>query len=315
MNAPKVSIIIPVYNGSNYISCAIESAINQTYKNIEVIVVNDGSTDNGETERIVLAYGDKVRYFVKDNGGVSSALNYGISQMTGEYFSWLSHDDMYENNKVRDAIDLLQKNNLIGEKCIAFTGGYYIDAHNKYLKNFRIKFQKDRIYSGIEGVKYLTQHGTINGCCMLIPKDAFHNVALFHEGLRYSQDALMWYQLFLAGYSIISDNKKNVMYRLHQNQTSQNKRNLYEHDSLVIAELLSKPMLEADDTGTLIFDYTKRFTRNSCDDVVEYLSSFMAEHKLLNTKRKMELRISRLTGYMRYQFMSRMKRVMISLRK
>ena len=66
----KVSIIIPVYNGSNFIKQSIKSAINQTYKNIEIIVVNDGSTDNGRTENIVKEFGDKVRYICKKNGGV-----------------------------------------------------------------------------------------------------------------------------------------------------------------------------------------------------------------------------------------------------
>lgn len=315
MSEPKVSIIIPVYNGSNYISCAIESAISQTYKNIEIIVVNDGSTDNGETEKIVLSYGDRIRYFVKENGGVSSALNYGISQMTGEYFSWLSHDDMYEKSKIQDSIDLLTKFGQIGEKCIAFTGGYFIDLHNKYIKDFGTKFQKDRIYSGMEVVKYLTQNGTINGCCMLIPKHAFENVAKFHEGLRYSQDSLMWYQLFLSGYSLIFDNKKNVMYRLHRKQASQNMRGVYEQDSKVIAELLSKPLLDADVSGSILFDYTRRFTRNCCDIAVEYLASFMREHNLLTPKRKILLKILRTLGFIRYQFMSRFKRLLISLRK
>ena len=91
---PKVSIIIPVYNGANYVSEAIDSALAQTYKNIEIIVVNDGSSDDGATEKIAKSYGDRIRYFAKENGGVSSALNFGIRQMTGEWFSWLSHDDL-----------------------------------------------------------------------------------------------------------------------------------------------------------------------------------------------------------------------------
>ena len=95
---PLVSIIIPVYNGEKYMREAIDSALNQTYKNIEVIVVNDGSKDN--TDEIALSYGDKIRYFKKENGGVSTALNLGIKEMKGEYFCWLSHDDVYEYNKV-----------------------------------------------------------------------------------------------------------------------------------------------------------------------------------------------------------------------
>ena len=62
---PKISIVIPVYNGSNYLKKAIDCALSQTYGNTEVIVVNDGSTDGGETERIALSYGDRIVYFKK----------------------------------------------------------------------------------------------------------------------------------------------------------------------------------------------------------------------------------------------------------
>ena len=99
---PLVSIVIPVYNGSNYMREAVDSALAQTYEHLEVIVVNDGSTD--DTEQIALSYGERIRYFRKENGGVSSALNLGISKMKGAYFSWLSHDDIYSPTKVSDAI-------------------------------------------------------------------------------------------------------------------------------------------------------------------------------------------------------------------
>ena len=65
MKEPLVSIIIPVYNGSNYMRQAIDSALAQTYKNTEVIVVNDGSTDGGATDEVALSYGDKIRYYLK----------------------------------------------------------------------------------------------------------------------------------------------------------------------------------------------------------------------------------------------------------
>ena len=97
-NNPKVSIIIPVYNGEKYVKSAIQSALKQTYKNIEIIVVNDGSTDN--TDKVVQQFKNKIIYLKKENGGVSSALNLGLLYMTGDYFSWLSHDDIYKKNKV-----------------------------------------------------------------------------------------------------------------------------------------------------------------------------------------------------------------------
>ena len=70
MYNPLVSIIIPVYNGAKYLEHAIECALSQTYQNIEILVVNDGSTDDGASENVAKKYADKIRYFHKENGGV-----------------------------------------------------------------------------------------------------------------------------------------------------------------------------------------------------------------------------------------------------
>ena len=104
MYQPKISIVIPAYNASNYLAEAIDSALAQTYPNVEIIVVNDGSKDDGATERIALSYGDKIRYFSKENGGSSSALNTGIANMTGEWFSSHSHDDLYLPEKLEKQV-------------------------------------------------------------------------------------------------------------------------------------------------------------------------------------------------------------------
>ena len=107
INNSKVTIVIPVYNGSNYLAEAIDSALAQTYKNIEILVINDGSNDNGATEKIAKSYGNKIRYFKKENGGVATALNLGIEKMSGEYFSWLSHDDLYYPEKIEKQIKFI----------------------------------------------------------------------------------------------------------------------------------------------------------------------------------------------------------------
>ena len=78
MYEPKISIVIPAYKAANYLAEAIDSALAQTYSNVEIIVVNDGSPDDGATAAVAKSYGDKIRYFEKENGGSSSALNRGI---------------------------------------------------------------------------------------------------------------------------------------------------------------------------------------------------------------------------------------------
>lgn len=137
---PLVSIIIPVYNGSNYLKEAIESALCQTYKNLEILVINDGSNDKGLTHNLAISFGDKIKYYKKENGGVSSALNFGISKMNGEYFSWLSHDDIFKPEKTELQISFINKN-----KEIKIVGGNFESfAFKKSTSKFELK--KDFVF-------------------------------------------------------------------------------------------------------------------------------------------------------------------------
>ena len=136
---PKVTIIIPVYNGSNYLAQAIEAALAQTYLNCEIIVVNDGSKDDGASEKIALSYGNKIRYYLKENGGVSSALNFSLEKMTGEWFSWLSHDDLYYPNKIEKQVafinELLEKDKTLDlSKTVIHCVTESIDKDGKVIK-------------------------------------------------------------------------------------------------------------------------------------------------------------------------------------
>ena len=185
---PKVSIVIPVYNGAKYIRFAIESALAQTYKNIEIIVVDDGSTDN--TEEIVRSYGAKVSYIKKKNGGVSSALNLGIKQMTGEYFSWLSHDDTYEPNKIEREMDYLIENNYVRKKIIVFSDYYLINTKGKIIGESRKDCKEIA-----EKPEYIFLKGHINGLSLLIPKKAFETYGGFDTQLICTQDYVKWYEM------------------------------------------------------------------------------------------------------------------------
>ncbi len=105
MNKPVVSVIIPAYNAESFIKETIESALNQTYKNIEVIVVDDGSTDN--TEKIVKSIDDKrIKYIKQNNRGVSAARNKGIEVSKGEFIALLDHDDIWLPRKLEKQLPL-----------------------------------------------------------------------------------------------------------------------------------------------------------------------------------------------------------------
>jgi len=186
--SPKVSIVIPVYNGSNYLRQAIESALLQTYSNIEVLVINDGSDDGGETERIARSYGDRIRYFYKENGGVGSALNLGIERMTGEYFSWLSHDDRYYSDKVETQIAYLS--GLEMKEVILYSGFDIIDSNSEVIGR--------STFPSYESYKFLYEvlsHSFLNGCTVLVPKSCFDKVGVFNEALKTTQDYDLWVRL------------------------------------------------------------------------------------------------------------------------
>jgi len=105
---PRISIVLPTYNGAKYIRKSIDSCLNQTYANIELIIVDDGSTD--ETPRIIKAYLDKrIKYFRhKKNKGLPHALNTGFANATGEYLTWTSDDNYYDKNAIEKMCNFLQ---------------------------------------------------------------------------------------------------------------------------------------------------------------------------------------------------------------
>lgn len=306
---PLVSIVIPVYNGSNYMREAVDSALAQTYEHLEVIVVNDGSTD--DTEQIALSYGERIRYFRKENGGVSSALNLGISKMKGAYFSWLSHDDIYSPTKVSDAINLLKRHGQLGNRCLAYTGSKFISATGEILFDGLKRFQPELLYSNNEVLQNMTRKGTPNGCCFLIPRDIFSEVGYFDETLRYSQDALMWYRLFLSDCTLISDDHCNVMSRIHKKQVTVTRRDLFEHDAEIIAKYLAKPLMDADPTGKLLYDYTKRLTRNCCKDAISYLARYMSETRTFSKTTLFRLQLWRFWGVIRYRCVRIAKKLLL----
>lgn len=182
---PKVSIIIPVYNGTNYLREAIESVFTQTYKNYEMIVVDDGSTD--KTWEMIQSYGSHLYGIQKENGGVASALNSGIRHASGEYIAWLSHDDLFLPNKLERQVDYLKQ---FPQFKACYTDYDIIDENGNVIEEIKtLWFPRQEALRILFGIAY------INGSTMMIERSCFEKVGLFCEHLKYTQDTEMWLRL------------------------------------------------------------------------------------------------------------------------
>lgn len=198
----KVSIIITCYNYAQYLREAIDSALAQTYSNIEVIVVNDGSTDH--TNDIATSYGHKIHFVNQDNKGVVVARNNGAAVATGDFLCFLDADDYLDE----DYIAVLKDGLLLSsdETKFSFTDIVYIRANSS-------EKQQLPAYS-----RYRLAYENWIPVTALIEREAFVKVGGFSASmnLKYSfEDWDLWLKLLDAGYGGIKVTGSQLNYRLH----------------------------------------------------------------------------------------------------
>ncbi len=126
-----VSVVIPVYNSENFLAESIESVLNQSYENIEIIAVDDGSSDN--SLKILKQYSDKITIISQTNQGLDHALNAGIKKMKGEWFKWFSPDDILLSNAIKI---LVQEASKLSENTIVYSNWELIDEKGNKLRDF-----------------------------------------------------------------------------------------------------------------------------------------------------------------------------------
>ena len=215
----KVSVIIPVYNAEKYLKECINSVLNQTYQEIEIIAVNDGSTDN--SLKILEKYSDKIKIILKSNGGTASAFNLAIENMEGEWFKWLSADDVLYPNAVEELIKESQK---IKDKknTILYSNYDIINSEGKIIKQF---IEAD--YNNLSIFDFnvlLLDHHIGNGITSLIHKSAFEKYGGFDETIGYAEDYELWLRLCLIHKCRLHLIPKILAkYRIHEAQLTQSK--------------------------------------------------------------------------------------------
>ena len=209
-----VSVIIPVYNSEKFLTECIESVLNQTYKDIEIIAVNDGSTDN--SLKILQNYSDKITIISQENQGLASALNVGIDAMNGKWFKWFSPDDvMYL--KTIETLVMSAKNQT--QNTIVYSNWDIIDEYGKKLRSF-----SESNYSDLDSEEFIVRlldGQQINVNTTLIPFELLNNLKLGNL----NDPVLIDYDFFLRA-ALLKNTKfylieqSLIKYRMHQSQTS-----------------------------------------------------------------------------------------------
>ncbi len=214
----KVSIIIPVYNAEKFLDECIDSAINQTYENIEIIAVNDGSTDN--SKKILDEYSSKIKIINRPNGGTPSALNSGIKIMTGDWFKWLSADDVMNKNCVETIIKKTEELGKDANNCIFYSNFEYIDEKSKVIGQY-IEPDLNQLDS-LERNVMLLDYFYGNGSTSLIHKSVFEKCGMFDEKIGYQEDYEFWLRCcLLNNMKLHLVPQILVQYRVHSSQLTQ----------------------------------------------------------------------------------------------
>ncbi|MCK5542564.1 MAG: glycosyltransferase [Desulfobacterales bacterium] len=181
---PIVSVVIPTYNRKNIIVRAIESVLNQTYKNYEIIIVDDGSTD-GTVDYIKNNYNFKIKCISQKNMGASSARNKGISEAKGKYVAFLDSDDEWINSKLTTQVAFLEKNPEIALLC------------GRTYKSDDIKKVNSPLTKKIVGNLFNTlySHSFVSTPTVIVKKDVLDQVGGFDTNYKSAEDFDLWLKI------------------------------------------------------------------------------------------------------------------------
>lgn len=193
----KYSIIVPTYNRENYISKCIDSVLNQTYDNFELIIVDDGSTDN--TENIIKKYNDnRLKYFKNDNHGIAYSRNYGIDKASGDYLFFLDSDDYIERNLLEEVNKNIKKNDVL-----IFNYKEIFEKDNRVKENKFIAFENYKLKDHPELINIIN----LGPCNKIYKKELFTDPNnRFPMGMKY-EDFPLVIKLFKDAKSISCINK------------------------------------------------------------------------------------------------------------
>ena len=295
MNNELISIIVPIYNTEKYLGQCLDSILNQTYTNFEVLLVNDGSTDSsGMICQEYVENDSRFRYFEKDNGGVASARNLGLERSGGAYITFIDSDDWVEPNYLDVLYTALKENDtdvaISTYKRFAQDGVFYLRSYSREDDEFLNIGTRSRD-SFLEILPRLGEldHSFYSISSKLIKREIIGNL-LFDEQISYAEVLNFFFYLYLGVESVVFVRDYTYVYRTHDASTSQNVNEL---QALQELEIYKKMFQQIDRMGLPTFHYFKRM-----ENVVTYRISGFPTSKAI---REYESFVSEVREMVTYQ--------------
>ena len=213
-NPPQISTIVPVYNVETYINKCIDSVLSQTYKDWELILVDDGSTDNSGKICDEYALKDnRIKVIHKENGGAASARYKGIESSNGKFIFFLDGDDYIPEDALINLYTTYTKDNFNAD--IITGNAYYIDTNNHILKYFNRGNFKILVNEEIANYIYTRHYKSLSG--ILISKFLFKNLILKPTDIYMGEDLIVIYQILAFAKRMINSEKTTYYYLNRQN--------------------------------------------------------------------------------------------------
>ena len=223
----KVSVIIPAYNKAALTAEAVRSVLDQTYDDIEIIVVDDGSTDGTVDSLDLFIYSDMINYIYQHNRGCCSARNVGIREATGEYIALLDCDDVYYPEKIAKSVEFLKENPDCG---FVSTDAYLIDINDKTISVYSESRQKRERF---------IFNNTICNSTVVVRKSCFEKVGLFDEEIFIPADWDMWIRL-AEQYKACYIDEKLTGYRISENYSQSHQRQALKENLYAIKKMFKR---------------------------------------------------------------------------
>ncbi len=228
-NGPLVSVIVPSYNHEKYVKDTIESILNQTYKNIELIVIDDGSKDNSPRILEELSKKHGFLFIHRPNKGLTATLNEALKLAKGKYICFCASDDMYLPHKIEKQVKFMEENPEYG----------MCHGNVKFLKDERIIDNKKKPEKEID-FEELLMRDPIFAVTVMVRKEVFDKVGPYDESL-YVDDWDMWLRIAFAGFRIGYIDDYLAIYRLHETNMTKNWRIIQEDVLKILNKWKSHP--------------------------------------------------------------------------